>query len=78
MELKKVVFRHKLITKGKRVVGIEPKPCRIDYLPAGEEGEKCLEQFIHYLYGGFVEYLGREVSSWPKYCRSPDLVSGQK
>ncbi|MGB9903493.1 MAG: hypothetical protein ACPLQO_02330 [Desulfotomaculales bacterium] len=52
------VITYKLVTKGRRVIGVDPESRRVEYLPDnGEEGEKALDRFIEHLYEGFVEYL---------------------
>jgi hypothetical protein len=56
--LYKAVIRYKLITKGRRVIGVDPESRRVEYLPDNNgEGEKALEWFIEHLYKGFEEYL---------------------
>lgn len=60
MEFCKAVFRYKLRRKGKRVIGIDPEPYKVEYLPAGEEGEKALDWFIEFLCNGFIDYLEKE------------------
>ncbi|MCL6559687.1 MAG: hypothetical protein K6U74_13010 [Firmicutes bacterium] len=51
------VISYKLITKGRKVIGVDPESRRVEYLPDNGEGEKALEWFIEHLYKGLEEYL---------------------
>lgn len=46
----KAVIRYKLITRGRKIIGVDPESRQVEYLPADEEGRKAFEWFINHLY----------------------------
>ncbi len=60
MELYKPVVRYRLVADGRKVLGVDPASRRVEYLPAGGEGEKALEWFVSHLFAGFAEHLKKE------------------
>jgi hypothetical protein len=55
--LYKKVVRYKLVTRGRGVIGVDPKSRQVEYLPADEESRKCFDQVARCLCNGFVDYL---------------------
>jgi len=71
MKLYKAAIRYKFITKGKKIIGVDPESRRVKYLPAGEEGEKAMSRLIEHLYNGFGVYMGFE--EWVRSGKPVDM-----